>query len=246
MGKPSPERVLPPCPAVRTSSPRTPSIPPVRPASAYQLYEGEGRTPNTFTVCVTLNGATLSKDMAARCVVITLKRPDYDPKWREETIAYIEANRWAILGDLVAKLKAPPPATLKHCTRWGSWESVVLCRLPKAEDLQALIAQRQDDVDDDQDEADLVREAFRADLEARKHVPDREVILLPTKDCWDILRRCMDDNRAVTKVTPYLKTLNIRELRQSNRGDAKGWVWTGAQAGPQNAVPLKERSVFEV
>jgi hypothetical protein len=213
--------------------------------SGYQLYEGEGRAPNTFTVCITLNGATLSKDMAARCVVITLKRPDYDPKWREETIAYIEANRWAVLGDLVGKLKQPA-APLAWCSRWGSWESVVLSRLPQADDLQTLIAQRQEAVDDDQDEADLVREAFRADLQARKHDPDREAILLPTRDCWDILRRRMDDSRAVTKVTPYLKTLNIRELRQSNRGDAKGWVWTGSQAGSQAAVTLNERSVFDV
>src|SRR5262249_20169306 len=116
--------------------------------SGRQLYVGEGRLPNCFTVCLTLNGATLSKDMAQRTVIVKLGRPAYRATWREETSAYVEAHRWAILGDLVAALKAPA-GPLARYSRWGSWEALVLARLPEPADAQRVIAERQDAVDED-------------------------------------------------------------------------------------------------
>ena len=46
--------------------------------SGKRLYMGEGRRPNTITHVITLNGASLSKDLAQRCIPIKLARP----KWR--------------------------------------------------------------------------------------------------------------------------------------------------------------------
>jgi len=55
--------------------------------SGHRLYHGESRRPNTLTYCLTLNGAALSRDMAQRCVIVKLARPQYGPTWEEDTYA---------------------------------------------------------------------------------------------------------------------------------------------------------------
>jgi hypothetical protein len=68
--------------------------------SGHRLYKGEGRRPNYLTWGLTLNGASLSKDMATRVVVIKLARPQYSPTWEDTVRAYIEEHRWKILNDI--------------------------------------------------------------------------------------------------------------------------------------------------
>ena len=45
--------------------------------SGKRMFVGEVQRPNTFTWFGTLNGASLSTDMAQRCVIIKLGRPEY-------------------------------------------------------------------------------------------------------------------------------------------------------------------------
>lgn len=45
--------------------------------SGRQMYQGEGRRPNTLVWFLTINGANLSKDLAQRVIVIKLARPVY-------------------------------------------------------------------------------------------------------------------------------------------------------------------------
>src|SRR5262249_50399017 len=75
--------------------------------SGHQMYAGEGRRPNTLVWCLTVNGASLSRDMAQRTVAVMLKRPQYTAAWEDETRAQIDAKRWAIIGDCLALLRKP-------------------------------------------------------------------------------------------------------------------------------------------
>jgi len=68
--------------------------------SGHRMYKGEGRRPNTLTWALTLNGASLSKDMAQRVVVLKLQRPAYDPCWESSVRAYIAEYRLQILNDI--------------------------------------------------------------------------------------------------------------------------------------------------
>jgi hypothetical protein len=68
--------------------------------SGHRLYHGEGRRPNTLTWTLTLNGASLSKDMAKRVYVVRLQRPQYGPGWEGDVRQYIETYRWHILNDI--------------------------------------------------------------------------------------------------------------------------------------------------
>ena len=66
----------------------------------HRLYKGEGRRPNALTWALTLNGASLSKDMAQRVIVVKLQRPNYNPNWEGNVRAYIAEYRWHILSDI--------------------------------------------------------------------------------------------------------------------------------------------------
>jgi hypothetical protein len=139
--------------------------------SGHQLYEGEGQRPNWLIWCLTVNGASLSRDMAQRVVVIKLKRPDYSATWEDETRALIDGRRWHIIGDCLALLQQPGKPLARY-SRWGAWEAGVLSHVPDPSECQKVIAERQGEMDDDAGEAATVREAFRAELRLRGHDPD--------------------------------------------------------------------------
>jgi hypothetical protein len=211
--------------------------------SGHEMYVGEGRRPNLFTVCITLNGASLSKDMAGRCVIVELKRPTFSGDWAEETRVFIKAHRWEILGDLVAKLQSPAAPLARH-SRWGAWEKLVLARLPRPAETQRLIEQRQADVDEDREEADVVREAFIAELVRRDHDPDAENVFIPSKTVAAFVNEAIGEKRPVNRANAFLKTLSIRELRKSDRGHERGWIWWGPLAKTLSTIPLRSADVW--
>jgi hypothetical protein len=212
--------------------------------SGYRLYHGEAQRPNTLTYCLTLNGATLGKDMSQRCVIVKLKRPKHDAPWKERTLELIASRRWEIVGDIIARLKQPGGALAKH-SRWGSWEDAVLTRLPEPIDAQRVIEERQADVDDDVEESALVRQAFIAFLAERRHDPDTQRVNFPSRVVAEIVNTATGEKRATCRASAFLKTLSIPELRPGRHGEARGWTWWGKDAdAAQPAVDLNAPSVW--
>ena len=197
--------------------------------SGHRLYHGEGRRPNNLTVVITLNGASLSRDLAKRCVIIKMARPEYGPTWEEDTIAYIEEHRWEIIGDILAELRRSV-APLNTFSRWGSWERGVLSHVAEPSDCQKVIEQRQDEVDDDTTEAALVREAFANRLFAGSQDPDYSVVWIDSQTAARLCNEALGERRPVQKASSYLTTLSIDELRYSRRGSKRGWTWSGLKA----------------
>ena len=68
--------------------------------SGHRLYCGEARRPNLLTWLITMNGASLSKDLAQRAVVIKLARPTDDPTWDDRLWEFVEENRWNIIAEI--------------------------------------------------------------------------------------------------------------------------------------------------
>jgi hypothetical protein len=211
--------------------------------SGRQLYVGEGRRPNTLTWVITLNGANLSTDLAQRCVIVKLKRPEYQATWEEDTIALIENKRWAIIGDILATLKAPAQPLARH-SRWGAWEDAILSRLAEPGECQKVIAERQGEVDDDKAEATLVKEYFAKELTERfpPHNPETSVVWIPSAEAAAFVNAALGENRPINRAIIYLTTLGITTLRKSDRQGARGWVWAGQKsAAGQPAVALNQR-----
>jgi hypothetical protein len=206
--------------------------------SGHQMYEGEGQRPNTLVWCLTVNGASLSKDMAQRTIPILIRRPaHYSGKWEDDTRALINARRWEIVGDCLDILRQPGK-TLENCSRWGAWEEGVLSRVADPSECQQTIAERQAEMDDDSAEAALVREAFVAELRRRGHDPDGDAVWIPAREAAAILNDATNERYAVNRAGVYLKTLTIPELRKSDSSNGKGWAWRGKNAGRRNLVAI--------
>jgi len=181
----------------------------------------------------------LSKDLAQRIITIQLRRPIFAGDWEGETLAYVQTHRWAILGDLIARLKQPA-AALPSVSRWGHWEQAVLARLHDPTRLQAVIRERQSAIDDDQEDKDLVREAVSQRLTDEGMQPDVAHVLITSKQMALIINEALNEQLPVNRASSFVKTLGISELRKSDRGAARGWIWRGKRsllASPQKLNP---------
>lgn len=210
-----------------------------------KLYVGDGRRPNTFTVAITLNGASLSKDLAQRCVIVKLKRPEYSGNWESDLTAYIAANRWEIVADIISTLKQPT-ATLDAFSRWGLWEREILGRLPNPERLQRVIQDRRGAVDDDQEEADLIRETIRQELLERGHgEPDDATVRISATEMAEIVSKALGERISTTAAGTKLRTLGgaIPELRKKTIHGYKVWVWAGCSSF-EDPDELKPRPTY--
>jgi hypothetical protein len=134
--------------------------------------------------------------MAQRCVIVKLKRPKYSARWEEETREFIQAHRWAIVGDIIAKLKEPGKP-LEQSDRWASWGRDVLSRLDEPAECQKVIQERRGDVDEDSAEGDMVRDYFAARLQEREHDPEKENIFIPSAVVAEWVNRATGERRAV-------------------------------------------------
>ena len=91
----------------------------------HRLYVGEATRPNTLTWFITLNGASLSTDMAQRAVIIKLDKPKRSGVWSDETRQFIAEHRDHIIADIVGALRAAP-ADL-DLSQFGSRPWAALC-----------------------------------------------------------------------------------------------------------------------
>lgn len=213
--------------------------------SGHAMYLGECRVPNVLTVVITLNGANLSKDMAQRVIPIRLKRPTYAADWWEKLARYIDENRWAIIGDIAAVFEREP-SKLEKVSRWGSWESAVLARLPRPEKLQETIETHQSGIDADAEEMNLIREAIMDEIRRLGYDPDTSYILITSKVMANIFERATGDKKAPNKVSAYIGTLGIPELRKSMDTAKRGWRWIGASTAcggtPIELIDVRQQS----
>jgi hypothetical protein len=196
--------------------------------SGRRLYAGEGRRPNTLVWFITLNQASLSRDMAQRTIPIRLKRPQHDSAWEAETWRLIEEERWAIVGDLLAELRRPVKKLARY-SRWSAWEQAVLSHVAEPADCQKVIEERQDTIDDDKHEADIVRGVFVNELRARGHDPLQDAVWLSSVEVAGFVSLATGERTAPKRATSYLRTLSIPELRKCDYLGQRGWAWRGLQ-----------------
>jgi hypothetical protein len=197
--------------------------------SGKDLFKGEGQRPNTFTYLITTNGPALGKDLSERSVNIRLKRPDaYKPGWQAEVEAFFEANRWAILGDLLVELKREE-VPLKTYTRWALWERAVLSKCDQPGECMKVLAERRGEMDDDQAQAAEIREAFVKDLGVHSRNPATCVVCYKSQDAWRVVVNATGDIKLTNnKTTRMLKTLPIAELYQDRLPTGlRVFVWRG-------------------
>lgn len=171
--------------------------------SGKRMYVGEWQRPNTFTYFLTMNGASFSRDMAQRCVVIKLRMPDYSGDWEAETQEFIETNRESLISDVVGFLRTQP-SDLKRISRWGIWDRAVVARLPEPNEAQAVILERQCGVDVDREESEVIEDCFASRLAHLGYDVANDRVFIPSSIACRWLGWALNDRLTSTKSTQML------------------------------------------
>lgn len=208
--------------------------------SGKALYVGESQRPNNLLWIITLNGASLSTDMAQRCVVIRVKKPPYKPTWEEETRAFIESHRDALIADIIAFLRTEPQPLASY-SRWGAWERDILSRLPEPSEAQAVIRERQAGADVECEESDTVEDHFREQLEQASYSAAECCVFIPSTIAMQWWNTATGERQSVTAVSRKLKQLidagNLRNITHCpSRAYGRGVRWVGEECVPN--VPM--------
>lgn len=208
--------------------------------SGKRMYVGEASRPNTLTWFLTTNGPSLSKDMAQRCIPIELDDPNFSRDWDANILAFVEANRWKIIGDLVGVLRGPS-YPLRRYSRWGLWERDVLEKLPEPNEVQQVIRERQAEIDTDAEETGLVADYFQSRLEDLHYDTDTERVFIPSRIATQWLTEATHRDFNAISGGQYLNQQideeSLRCLRR-NRTHAlgRGYVWHGPNAGATDTI----------
>jgi hypothetical protein len=115
-------------------------------------------------------------------------------------------------------------------SRWASFEQAVLSKVNNPEQCKEVIAQRQVQVDDDSNEADLIVAFIRRKLQDKNENPDTCCVYFTTSEITACLHEATGTKLPINKATPHLRALAIVELRYTKKNGVPGWVWRGRQA----------------
>lgn len=209
--------------------------------SGHKMWSGEGQRPNTLVWAITVNGATMSGDLAERCVVIRLARPLHDPEWRSTVSAFIRERRWNIIADIEALLLGNEEQNHVgqiNYSRFADWDKCVLAKVGDVARLNALRAERSQQLNDDIDESSIVRECIVRKMQANGGNATTGHYLIGATILANWIEEVNKDRGKPLKVTGYLKTLSIEELReQTRRAGGNYWIWRG-QSCPTGSSPI--------
>ena len=144
---------------------------------------GEEVRPNDLTCCITANNAELSDDLASRSFTIMLSRPHGGKSWKRDVQAYVEENRYTILGDIIDILNVGVQFEADTKTRVPEFEREVI--MPMCGTLRAyeacmsiMLAQR-DGANADYEDARQVSETIRLSMvDAGVQTPNNSVVFI--------------------------------------------------------------------
>lgn len=198
----------------------------------WRVYSGNAARPNRLTWLLTVNGASLSKDMAERSVVIKLRKPaTYTADWQVQLSHLLDEHADDLVAELLDLLRLDIPEAQPLVTRWPRWETEILCRLiqgPQLQRAQALMKQRGADVDVDAEEHDTFEEFVEKKLkglgynvnECNVHVPN-EVMSEWWKKCFDEHKSSIAVSRHLTQIANQncgFKKIRVNPSRKHGRG----------------------------
>lgn len=203
--------------------------------SGWLNYVGEASRPNYLTWLITLNGASLSTDLAQRVVEVQLGEPDYSGDWESDVAGFIQTNRDAILGDIIAFLRQPAKRMKEH-SRWGAWEAGVLSRVDEPDKCLATVMERRGEADVEKEECEIIEDAFSARLRGLGYDLERDDVFIPVDIATAWHNQAMGEKKRTTSVTRALKQMHdegrLQSLTYYREGGTgrRGFRWVGEHA----------------
>ena len=144
--------------------------------SGQVLYSGNGVVPNLHTFVFTINGASLSKDLAQRSAVIKLGKSVFTQTWSEEVDEFIKNNTWSMIGEIGELLQSTGnPLQNEVIIRFGPWVYGVLSKVENPLAVLNMIKKRQSQIDDDASNSDEFLQHILEDLSFTLRSPEQTV-----------------------------------------------------------------------
>lgn len=209
--------------------------------SGRALHRGEGQRPNRLVWAMTFNSPSLGKDLSSRSVTVRVRKPVYTPDWQKRWEEHVEANRWAIIGDLVAELRRPPdlPDGFDFSRR-ADWDRDVLGKLADPAGIQQVLADRRQQVDVDDEEKEEFVEAIRQLIRDKFGVganPDGMKVLIPSRVMFEkVVKPLKPEYKSPATGVRYLNTLNVQELKSYKDMHRRGLLWEGKDSSGVNLL----------
>lgn len=215
-----------------------------------RMYYGDASRPNTLTWITTLNGVSFATDWAQRSIIIKIQKPIYSGNWQDDTEAFIDENRDALIADCLGFLREPAGFQFQRFTRWGNWEKDVLARLPEPNEAQKVIAERQTESNVEDEESAELENQIREKMTEGGYQPDEDVVFISSKVMCEIQQSVTGEKIGTTKSTQMLKQRinegGLPNLRYSRTGQKRGFVWRGNDSDPDTeANPDLETRIEE-
>lgn len=206
--------------------------------SGHRLFVGEETRPNLIVYAMTMNGASLSEDLAQRVVMIRLARPESyhrDGKaWEEHVSNYIARHYPRIVADVMATFNAPPQP-IRAEQRWAEWTHKVLARCHRADELQQLLVERQGDINDDRQAARDFGQFLAAQIRREKSCdPAGAKVWFSAEALVPIVSAYTGEKVGQRAVSKKIGRMKPPELTKSDGKHARGWLWTGPEANPHS------------
>jgi len=190
------------------------------------MYLGNGAVPNLHTIAITINGASLSSDLAKRCIVITLADAVKSQTWLQSLNEFIDQNRWAIIGDIGHLLTSDAhPLPDEGSTRWAAWEHGVLSRVNQPEEVRTQIVAKQGSVDDDSANDQEFVSHIEENMERFKIYPSG-IARIQHHDMHTLLKEFLGQSVGKNVVTKKVEAFGIPCLHQvTSPGKARFWLF---------------------
>ncbi len=215
--------------------------------SGKRLYVGEGSRPNTLTWLITLNGVSLSTDMAQRSVVVKVVKPVRSGAWEADTLKFINENREAIIADIIGFLQIEEATKLVEHSRWAAWENDVLCRLENAAEIQEYIQGRARGADSELEEAEELESYFRSRLDLLGYDTEIRRVHIPSAVAGKWYREVTNDKQKITIACSKIISQFCQEGRISmleinpSRKYGRGFIWGDKKNSTEIDYDIKDR-----
>lgn len=210
----------------------------------WRAYHGDFSRPNLSTLFITSNVPTLSQDLATRTVLVKIGKQKHDQSFLTWASEFQDKKGSRVAAECLAVLAAPPVGQIskRNRDRWQAWQDGVLCRLPNADALAALVVSRREGVDADAEEAGNVAKAIVDWLRSRGLDPGVNTHRITRDEMRDLLikAKVIDDGMNKRGLHTWISGMlgsdgELPALRDDpNKEGGRCWKWVGALWTPNN------------
>ena len=215
--------------------------------SGHRMYVGESTRPNLFTYFLTMNGVSLSRDMAQRCVTICLGEAIRRGDWVSSIDRFITDHRNELFADICGFFERPQKP-FDGFNRWGTWQREVLSRLDRPQEIAELLKKREDGNDADRDIANEL-EGWMFNYIAKQGFGEAYSVHVPSRFLSCVLSELNGEKtspKAATQLVSRLVDARLLLTVEKNPSHqcGRGFIWSDAKGSVERDLDPSKKIIY--